>query len=227
MLKMYYQLDESAEFLAAQTRVPVSVRDVLEAVARKKIRACFWFDGIVTTFRDEGPLDNPALAGGPFEFRGYVQVPPRSISPSGDVSVFCVASIIEVADKIYGEPMPATWTCGTHFMAPYEFDVHGLEGEISVKNFNVTIDEIVIPASDLLDLVPRKPKFENPIGTTERNTLLTIIAALCNYSAIKHQDRGAAMQIAKLTEQLGTAVSDDTVRRALSKIPEALETRTK
>lgn len=68
---------------------------------------------------------------------------------------------------------------------------------------------------------------EKPIVTSERNSLLTIIAALCNYSAIKPQERGAASQIAKLTEEIGAAVSDDTVRRTLAKIPDALESRMK
>jgi hypothetical protein len=68
---------------------------------------------------------------------------------------------------------------------------------------------------------------EKPLTTTERNTLLTIIAALCDYSAIKPQERGAAAQIAKLTEDIGATVTDDTVRKALAKIPEALETRMK
>ena len=68
---------------------------------------------------------------------------------------------------------------------------------------------------------------EKPISTTERNTLLTIIAALCDYSAINPNDRGAASQIAKLTEEVGATVSDDTVRRWLKAIPDALATRMK
>jgi hypothetical protein len=68
---------------------------------------------------------------------------------------------------------------------------------------------------------------EKPLATTERNTLLTIIAALCDYSAIDPQGRWAASQIAKLTEAVGSAVSDDTVRRALVKIPDALASRVK
>lgn len=68
---------------------------------------------------------------------------------------------------------------------------------------------------------------EKPLSTTERNTLLTIIAALCEYSAIKYQERGAASQIAKMTEELGAVVTDDTIRKALAKIPDALETRKK
>ncbi len=65
------------------------------------------------------------------------------------------------------------------------------------------------------------------LTATERKTLLTIVAALCDYSAIDHQGRGAASQIAKLTEEIGAAVSDDTVRRWLKAIPDALESRMK
>lgn len=68
---------------------------------------------------------------------------------------------------------------------------------------------------------------EKPLTTNERNSLLTIIAALCEYSDIKYEGRGAAAQIAKLTEEFSVAVSDDTVRRILAKIPEALEARQK
>lgn len=68
---------------------------------------------------------------------------------------------------------------------------------------------------------------EKPISTIERNTLLTIIAALCDYSAIKIDDRGTASQIAKLTEDIGATVSDDTVRRWLKAIPDALASRMK
>lgn len=68
---------------------------------------------------------------------------------------------------------------------------------------------------------------EKPLTATERKTLLTIIAALCDYSAIKFDDRGAASQIAKLTEEIGATVSDDTVRRWLKIIPDALATRMK
>lgn len=68
---------------------------------------------------------------------------------------------------------------------------------------------------------------DKPMAPSERNSLLTIIAALCDYSAIKHQERGVAIQIAKMTDEIGAPVSDDTVRRVLSKIPDALESRMK
>lgn len=68
---------------------------------------------------------------------------------------------------------------------------------------------------------------EKPMTTSERNSLLTIIAALCDYSAIGVKDRGTASQIAKLTDDIGAPVSDDTVRRVLAKINDALESRMK
>lgn len=71
------------------------------------------------------------------------------------------------------------------------------------------------------------PVTESPVTARERNTLLTIIAALCEYSGIDPTERGAASQIAKMTEKLGATVTDDTIRKALGKIADALETRMK
>ncbi|MGZ8982781.1 MAG: hypothetical protein ACXW11_02360 [Methylotenera sp.] len=68
---------------------------------------------------------------------------------------------------------------------------------------------------------------DKAMTTTERNTLLTIIAALCDYSDIKYQERGAAGQIAKMTEEVGAPITDDTIRKMLSKISDALESRKK
>lgn len=79
-------------------------------------------------------------------------------------------------------------------------------------------------ASRLRDSVPI-PTVEKPLSTTERTTLLVIIAALCEHGTIKPKERGAAMQIAKLTEEIGAPVSDDRVREWLKKIPDALESR--
>ena len=70
-------------------------------------------------------------------------------------------------------------------------------------------------------------KKEKPLSTTERNSLLTIIAALCDYSAIKHQERGASSKIVNMVAEIGAEISPDTVLRVLEKIPEALESRTK
>jgi hypothetical protein len=64
------------------------------------------------------------------------------------------------------------------------------------------------------------------LNTMERNSLLIIIAALCDQSDIKLDKGGAATQIAKFTEDIGAPVSDDTVRRFLKLIPQAIQNRT-
>lgn len=68
---------------------------------------------------------------------------------------------------------------------------------------------------------------EKPLTTTERNSLLAVIAALCDYSAIDPAGRGTAGQIAKMSEEIGAPVTDDTIRKILAKIPDALESRKK
>jgi hypothetical protein len=68
---------------------------------------------------------------------------------------------------------------------------------------------------------------EKPLGTTERNTMLTVLAAVLDYSAIDPAFRGAASQIAAMTEQIGAPVTDDTVRKILGQIPAAVESRKK
>jgi hypothetical protein len=68
---------------------------------------------------------------------------------------------------------------------------------------------------------------EKPLSTKERNTLLTIIAALCDYSNIDFKARGASAQITAMTQEIGAEVSDDTIRKVLTKIPDAIETRMK
>jgi len=79
------------------------------------------------------------------------------------------------------------------------------------------------PAAQTAEATPA----EKPITLTERNTLLVIIAALCKPCKIKYEERGAPVDIARLTEQLGAPVSDDTVRRVLARITDAVEARSK
>jgi hypothetical protein len=68
---------------------------------------------------------------------------------------------------------------------------------------------------------------DKAMTATERNTLLTIIAALCKHSKIDTLGRGAAGRIAKLTEELGATVTDDTIRNVLAKLRDVLEARMK
>jgi len=66
-----------------------------------------------------------------------------------------------------------------------------------------------------------------PLNTTERNTLLTLIAALCKFESIDPLARSTTAEIVKMTEDLGAPISDDTVRKVLGQLKNAVESRTK
>jgi hypothetical protein len=97
---------------------------------------------------------------------------------------------------------------------------------------NLPEDGVLVVRTDALRkfeqaLIEEQSKPDKPLNTTERNTLLTIIAALCDHSKIDRKAHGSATQIARLTENLGASVSDDAVRKALNKISDAVESRNK
>jgi hypothetical protein len=71
------------------------------------------------------------------------------------------------------------------------------------------------------------PASQKPLTANERNTYLVVIAALCDYSAIKLDRRGVANDIAKITQEFGAPVTNDTIREMLKKMPDALESRMK
>jgi hypothetical protein len=72
-----------------------------------------------------------------------------------------------------------------------------------------------------------KRELREDLDPRERISLLTIIAALCDYSDIDPADRGSVSKIAKMTEEFGARVSDDTVRKWLKAIPDARARRNK
>jgi hypothetical protein len=59
---------------------------------------------------------------------------------------------------------------------------------------------------------------EKPLSTKERNSLLTLIAALCKEAKYDLNQRGIASSLAKATEELGKPLSDDTIRSILKQV---------
>jgi hypothetical protein len=97
---------------------------------------------------------------------------------------------------------------------------------------------MAVPSSDAMELKTANNKIadleqklsqksEKPLGTIERDSLLCIIDALCKEAKIDIKAKGAVKKIAIATEENGYPVSEDTVRRVLGKIHDALESRTK
>lgn len=66
-----------------------------------------------------------------------------------------------------------------------------------------------------------------PVSEKHRRTLLVLIGALCEEAGINISQRGASQRIRVLTEQLGAPVDDETIRKVLADIPDALERRFK
>ncbi|RBP50764.1 hypothetical protein [Arenicella xantha] len=65
------------------------------------------------------------------------------------------------------------------------------------------------------------------LGARERNTLLVLLATMCDQANFDYNQRGISKAIEAATEEMGARVSDDTIRKVLSQIPAALESRNK
>ena len=72
-----------------------------------------------------------------------------------------------------------------------------------------------------------KAAADTSASPTHRGTLLVLIGALCQKGGIETGRRGAAQRIRELTEQIGTPVDDETIRKVLADIPDALESRSR
>ena len=68
---------------------------------------------------------------------------------------------------------------------------------------------------------------QKPLSTTERNTLLVLIGALCKNAAIDPVARTAAGQLQQLVRAIGGEMDDGTIRDKLRQIPEAIRAKSK
>ena len=68
---------------------------------------------------------------------------------------------------------------------------------------------------------------EKPLTSKERNSLLVLIGALCKEVDIDPNKRGVAPALVKMTEILGAPLTDDTVRKILKQIEDAVSLRNK
>jgi len=89
------------------------------------------------------------------------------------------------------------------------------------------LEEVTRERDELREKVESQEATNKELKNTERKTLLTIIAALCEHERIDWQGRGASQNIMRMTDDLGAHVDDETIRKVLKKIPDALEARMK
>lgn len=70
-------------------------------------------------------------------------------------------------------------------------------------------------------------KPEKPLTSKERNSLLVLIGAFCKEVNIDPNKRGVSASLVAMTEILGAPLTDDTIRKILSQVKEAVELRSK
>lgn len=75
---------------------------------------------------------------------------------------------------------------------------------------------------DFLNRINEAPKQEKPLSTKERNSMLTLIAALCKEANFDLLQRGIASALAASTETLGKPLTDDTIRTILKQVKDLL-----
>jgi hypothetical protein len=73
-----------------------------------------------------------------------------------------------------------------------------------------------------LNRINEAPSAEKPLSSKERNSLLTLIAALCKQAGFDIDRRGIAISLAKATEQLGKPLTDDTIRGIIKQVKNIL-----
>ena len=117
----------------------------------------------------------------------------------------------------------AKWLDGIGMSSRYAFRRAGVKDDATVNE---------LPEVDPVNLAPEleaaNVENDRPLATRERNTLLTIIAALCKEEKI---DIGAPSKagdlIQSMTYVMGAPVAKRTIEEHLKKIPSALEARMK
>ncbi len=68
---------------------------------------------------------------------------------------------------------------------------------------------------------------EKALTTNEKYSLLVLVAALCKEANVDYGQRGIATSLVAMTELIGAPITDDTVRKILKQIPQAIESRSK
>lgn len=79
----------------------------------------------------------------------------------------------------------------------------------------------------LLSLGHAEQQIEKPLKSKERNTLLVMIAALCRNADIDYKKKGITAAFEMITDKNGTPLSDDTIRKVLKQLDDAVSTRSK
>lgn len=109
---------------------------------------------------------------------------------------------------------------------------HNLDDELSQSDLVAAYRSAVLENQHLREKLANSEsrsmvKPEQLASPRHRRTLLTLIGALCDAAGLDVGKRGVAQQIVKMTEQVGAPVDDETIRKVMADIPDAIESRNK
>ena len=110
-----------------------------------------------------------------------------------------------------------------------ETDVADLREKLDSEGIDWLLDEAALLRAKIKKLEEKTAaKQEKPLTTRERNTLLAIIAALCNEAKIDHtKPSKAADYILSTADKMGLSISKRGIEEHLKKIPDMLASRMK
>jgi hypothetical protein len=89
---------------------------------------------------------------------------------------------------------------------------------------------IVIRTNELTRFIQSlndNPIPEKPLTSKERNSLIVLIGALCKEVDIDYKERGVSTAFVSMTESIGAPLTDDTIRKILNQIENAVDLRSK
>ncbi|NOH24335.1 hypothetical protein [Vibrio europaeus] len=105
------------------------------------------------------------------------------------------------------------------------FDCLGLDSyphQLVIKTEEITRfvqslqDELSVPSQE-----------DKPLAARERNTLLALIGALCEEANIDLSIRGISTSVQEITERAGVPISNETIRKIVEQVDDAMERRRK
>ena len=96
-----------------------------------------------------------------------------------------------------------------------------------LKSLRLEKETIESDRNALQLIIDKRDDLNKSLSTKARHTMLVIIAALCKEANIDYSQRGVANTIQYLTENIGSPVTDDTIRSVLKQINEAVDVRSK
>lgn len=70
-------------------------------------------------------------------------------------------------------------------------------------------------------------QIDKPLLSNERNTFLVLLGAICKEANIDYNKKGIASSVVLMTENIGAPLSEETVRKKLNLISDAVESRSK